>query len=109
MRVDFDDYTVASAQLYKNKGAWKPAGTIPEPGWQIFFKNSSRICHTGLVVEYSPVTKKVVTIEGNTSSAVGVVANGGCVREKAIQLMIRASQDMVSRHTGIRSSSRLTG
>lgn len=81
---DFDDYTVASAQLYKNKNAWRAAGTVPEKGWQIFFKNSTRICHTGLVVD---VVKSngiwyVVTVEGNTSSAAGVVANGGCVRIK---------------------------
>lgn len=79
---EFDDYTVASAQLYKNKNAWKPAGTAPEPGWQIFFKNSTRICHTGLVVGYNPLTRKVRAAEGNTSSAAGVVANGGCVRIK---------------------------
>lgn len=79
---NFDDYTVASAQLYKNKNAWKSGGVIPEPGWQIFFKNSKRICHTGLVVEYDPGYRTVVTIEGNTSSAAGVVANGGCVRRK---------------------------
>lgn len=79
---DFDDYTVASAQLYKNKNAWKPAGTVPEPGWQIFFKNSKRICHTGLVIAYNVATKTITTIEGNTSSASGVVANGGCVAGK---------------------------
>ncbi len=79
---EFNDYTVASAQLYKNQNAWKPAGTIPEPGWQIFFKNSTRICHTGIVVAYEPDTRTVITIEGNTSSAAGVVANGGCVRQK---------------------------
>lgn len=80
---DFDDYTVASAQLYKNKGAWKTAGTVPEAGWQIFFKNSKRICHTGLVIAYDAVTQSVTTIEGNTSSASGVVANGGCVAKKS--------------------------
>ena len=79
---DFNDYTVASANLYKKKNAWKPAGTIPEPGWQIFFKNSTGICHTGLVTGYNPLTRTITTIEGNTSSASGVVANGGCVRQK---------------------------
>lgn len=79
---DFDDYTVASANLYKNKNAWKPAGTTPEPGWQIFFANGKRICHTGLVAAYDAVTRSVTTIEGNTSSASGVVANGGCVAQK---------------------------
>lgn len=77
---DFNDYTVASAQLYKNKNAWKPAGTIPEPGWQVFFTNGTRICHTGLVIAVGD--NKVTTIEGNTSSESGVVANGGCVRIK---------------------------
>lgn len=81
---DFDDYTVNSAQLYKNKGAWRPAGTIPEPGWQIFFKNSIRICHTGVVVDRvkNGNTCTVITVEGNTSSDPGVVANGGCVKMK---------------------------
>lgn len=81
---DFDDYTVASAQLYKDKGAWRPAGVIPERGWQIFFKNSSRICHTGLVVDVVKANgvTYVYTVEGNTSSEAGVVANGGCVRRK---------------------------
>ena len=79
---DFNDYTVASANLYKKKNAWKPAGTIPEPGWQIFFTNGTRIYHTGLVIGYNPLTRMVTTMEGNTSSASGVVENGGCVREK---------------------------
>lgn len=80
---DFNDYTVASAQLYKNKGAWKSAGVIPEPGWQIFFTNGKRICHTGLVIAVGD--NKVTTIEGNTSSDAGVVANGGCVRIKTYE------------------------
>lgn len=81
---DFDDYTVNSANLYKKKNAWKPAGVIPEDGWQIFFKNSIRICHTGIVVDVvkNGNTCTVVTAEGNTSSAEGVVANGGCVKLK---------------------------
>jgi len=81
---NFDDYTPASAQLYKDKKSWKPAGTIPERGWQVFFKNTKRICHTGLVVD---VVQKdgiwyIITVEGNTTSEDGVVANGGCVRIK---------------------------
>ena len=85
----FDDYTVASAQLYKDKKAWKEAGVIPEKGWQIFFKNSSRICHTGLVVDVVKDSSGgwwVITIEGNTSSESGVVANGGCVRTKQYRI-----------------------
>ena len=39
----FDDYTVQSANLYKKMGAWY---AVPQRGDQIFFQNSSRICHT---------------------------------------------------------------
>lgn len=74
---NFDDYTPASAQLYKNKNAW---GTAPKYGAQIFFKNSKRICHTGLVYNFD--SKYVYTIEGNTSGASGVIANGGGVCKK---------------------------
>ena len=76
---DFNDYTVASAQLYKNKGAYYK--TNPKIGDQIFFKNDVRICHTGLV--YKVDTSKVYTIEGNTSGANGVIANGGGVCKKS--------------------------
>lgn len=79
---DFDDYTVNSAQLYKSKGQWHYSD--PEPGDQIFFKNSSGICHTGLV--YKVENGYVYTVEGNTSSEVGVVSNGGCVRAKSYPL-----------------------
>lgn len=75
---DFNDYTVISAQLYKNKKAWYKS---PKVGDQIFFNNSKGgICHTGLV--YKVDTLYVYTIEGNTSSTAGVVANGGCVAKK---------------------------
>lgn len=75
---DFNDYTVSSAQLYKNKNAWYTSN--PKKGDQIFFKNSTRICHTGLV--YDVDSKYVYTIEGNTSSSAGVIANGGAVCKK---------------------------
>lgn len=82
---NFDDYTVASAQLYKNKNAYIKRGQgTPKVGDQIFFNNGTRICHTGLVVKVTSTT--VYTIEGNTSSAAGVIANGGCVREKSYAL-----------------------
>lgn len=74
---NFNDYTPSSAQLYKNKGAW---GSTPKIGAQIFFKNSTRICHTGLVYGFDE--KYVYTIEGNTSGASGVIANGGGVCRK---------------------------
>lgn len=74
----------SSAQYYKNKGQFYKSN--PKPGDQIFFtmdggKTSS---HTGLVIAVD--SNRVYTIEGNTSSAAGVVANGGCVREKSYLL-----------------------
>lgn len=74
-------YTPTSAQYYKKMGRWF---TTPKPGDQIFFKNSMRICHTGLV--YAIDDKNVYTIEGNTSNSKGVVANGGCVVKKSYEL-----------------------
>ena len=79
---DFNDYTVSSAQMYKNKGAWYTSD--PKIGDQIFFKNSTRICHTGLV--YKVDNTYVYTIEGNTSGVSGVVANGGGVCKKKYKL-----------------------
>ena len=79
---NFDDYTPSSAQMYKNKGAWYTSN--PKIGDQIFFKNSTRICHTGLV--YKVDSTYVYTIEGNTSGANGVVANGGGVCKKKYAL-----------------------
>lgn len=79
---DFDDYTVNSANLYKKKNAWHSSN--PKAGDQIFFKNSTGICHTGLVVKVE--NGYVFTVEGNTSSEQGVVANGGCVRVKSYPL-----------------------
>ena len=64
---DFDDYTVYSANHYKKKGRWYTSN--PKVGDQIFFKNSSGICHTGIV--YKVDSSKVYTIEGNTSGASG--------------------------------------
>ena len=78
---DFDDYTVQSAQLYQKKGAWY---SIPEIGDQIFFKNDSRICHTGLVEKVEG--GKVYTIEGNTSDKNVLEPNGGCVARKSYPL-----------------------
>ena len=62
---NFDDYTPNSSNLYKKAGRWS---NTPKRGDQIFFKNSERICHTGLVHK---VTKAMVyTIEGNSQNAV---------------------------------------
>ena len=78
----FDDYTVASAQLYKNIGAYHKGTDGIKPGDQIFFQNGSRICHTGLVVVTDSST--IFTVEGNTSPQKkdAVEANGGGVWTK---------------------------
>lgn len=53
----------------------------PKVGDQIFFKDSSGDpCHTGIVYRVTATT--VYTIEGNTSSSKGVIANGGAVEKK---------------------------
>ncbi|MCI8327328.1 MAG: peptidoglycan-binding protein [Lachnospiraceae bacterium] len=78
----FSNYTPTSAQYFKNMGRWHPSN--PEVGDQIFFKNSIRICHTGLV--YKMDSARVYTIEGNTSGASGVIANGGGVCKKSYSL-----------------------
>lgn len=77
----FDDYTPNSAGLYKKKNAYHKS---PKVGDQIFFNNGKRICHTGLV--YKVDSKYVYTVEGNTSGASGVVANGGGVCKKKYAL-----------------------
>lgn len=75
-------YTPTSAQYFKNMNQWYTFS--PKIGDIIFFKNSSRICHTGLV--YKVDSQKVYTIEGNTSGANGLIANGGGVCKKSYLL-----------------------
>ena len=71
-----------SVKYYKQIGRFYKT---PKPGDQIFFKDSSGDpCHTGLVTKVTDT--KVYTIEGNTSSKNGVVANGGCVAEKCYNI-----------------------
>lgn len=54
----------------------------PEIGDVIFFKDSKgTACHTGIVYAFDD--RNVYTIEGNTSLALGVVANGGAVVKKS--------------------------
>lgn len=77
---NFDDYTVASAQLYKNKNA---LGATPKLGAQVFFTRNGQVSgcyHTGLV--HAVDGTYFYTIEGNTFGASGVVANGGGVSKK---------------------------
>ena len=74
----------SAAQYYKQQGRFFTAD--PKPGDQIFFWDAekTRAAHTGIVVDVDDTY--VYTIEGNTSSAVGVVENGGCVRNKKYKL-----------------------
>lgn len=77
---NFNDYTVASCQLYKNKNA---LDTTPKKGAQVFFTKNGQISgcyHTALV--YDVDKTYFYTIEGNTSGASGVVSNGGGVAKK---------------------------
>lgn len=78
---NFDDYTVASAQMYKKKGALHTDG--PKAGDQIFYSKTgsvSGIYHTGLIESVSGDT--ITTIEGNTSGKSGIEPNGGGVFQK---------------------------
>lgn len=73
-----------SAQYYRNMGRFHKSN--PQPGDQIFFSEDGGATsyHTGLVVAVD--SKRVYTIEGNTSSDPGVVENGGSVNEKSYSL-----------------------
>lgn len=74
--------TTFSAKYFKNKGQFY---SIPQTGDQIFFKNGNGdINHTGIVVKVD--SNYVYTIEGNTSSDEGAVANGGSVNDKKYKL-----------------------
>lgn len=68
---------------YKAKGQLHDT---PVAGDQIFFYSADRssISHTGLV--YKVDGTYVYTVEGNTSSASGVIANGGAVAKKKYRL-----------------------
>lgn len=71
-----------SAQYYQSNGQWHKT---PQVGDQIFFKSASyAYAHTGLVVGVDATT--VYTVEGNTSGASGVIANGGGVCKKSYPL-----------------------
>lgn len=70
-----------SMNFYKKKNQFY---TSPKKGDQIFFKQGTTIIHTGIVYEVD--SKNVYTIEGNTSSASGVVDNGGAVAKKSYSL-----------------------
>jgi nucleoid-associated protein YgaU len=69
---------------FKAKGQFHTSN--PQPGDMIFFYSvdKSSIAHTGLV--YKVDNSKVYTVEGNTSGASGVIANGGGVCTKSYSL-----------------------
>ena len=71
-----------SARYYRNAGRFY---TTPKVGDQIFFGSKGSEYHTGIVYKVS--NTKVYTIEGNTSGASGVVANGGGVCKKSYTLI----------------------
>jgi hypothetical protein len=78
---DYGASCTYSMQYYKNAGRFYKT---PKVGDQIFFGSSTSASHTGIV--YKVDGSKVYTIEGNTSSAAGVVANGGGVFKKSYSL-----------------------
>lgn len=75
---NFSAYTPTSANFFKNMKRWHTKN--PQVGDVIFFKNSKRINHTGIVVKVS--NTKVYTIEGNTSGGNTIIENGGGVFAK---------------------------
>lgn len=78
----FSAYTPTSAEYFKRMGRWHTEN--PQSCDVIFFKNSKRIHHTGLVDKVAG--GRVYTVEGNTSSASGVIENGGEVCYKSYDL-----------------------
>lgn len=76
-------YCPTGVNQFKKVKKWKTSN--PQIGDIIFFKDSKGIaCHVGIV--YSVDKAYVYTIEGNTSSKSGVVANGGGVFKKKYSL-----------------------
>lgn len=72
-------YCPAGVKNFKNTGRFSKSN--PEKGDVIFFKDNSGVaCHVGIVCNVD--SGYVYTIEGNTSVAAGVVANGGAVAKK---------------------------
>jgi len=68
--------TSQGVAAYKAKDMYSPrsSGYIPKEGDAIYFQNPStgRMQHVGIVVAYDPATKRVYTVEGNTSNAVRI-------------------------------------
>lgn len=77
----FSAYTPTSADYFKKMGRWSQT---PQRGALVFFKNSERIHHIGLVTDVRD--GKIYTIEGNTATTEDVVANGGGVWAKSYDI-----------------------
>ncbi len=77
----FSAYTPTSANYFKKINRFF---SEPAAGDLIFFKNSKRIYHIGIVRAVD--NRSVYTIEGNSSSEKGVIANGGCAAMKSYSL-----------------------
>ena len=73
----FSAYTPDSANFFKTRKQWSNAAKV---GSLVFFKNSKRICHTGIV--YGVEGNYIYSVEGNTSNDDKFNANGGCVALK---------------------------
>ena len=65
-RKELSYYTPTSSQYFKNAGRWVTEN--PQPGDVVYFANSYRIHHVGIVIKVD--STKIYTIEGNTSDAV---------------------------------------
>lgn len=75
-----------SAQYFHNKGRFYISN--PQPGDVIYFGKRGNESHTGIVEKVE--SGRVHTIEGNTSSKAGVVANGGGVFRKSYSVNDKA-------------------
>lgn len=71
-------------RYFRAKGQWHTSN--PQPGDVVVFFDSTKssYAHTGLV--YKVTGSKVYTVEGNTSGASGVIANGGGVCKKSYSI-----------------------
>lgn len=81
---DLHCYTPQGASYFKKAGRYSPRKKAdPKPGDVVFFYSASkgRIGHVGIV--YAVDSKKVYTIEGNTSGGSKLVTNGGAVWKKS--------------------------
>lgn len=83
----FTNYTPTGSNAFKKRSRYIRRGAgKPKRGDVIYFYSSSkgRIGHVGIV--YKVDSKKVYTIEGNTSGASALVTNGGSVMKKSYNL-----------------------